>query len=104
MPDNTNERLAIEQLRKVISRGAQGQSPIQGVDVVQDGELPGAAHRRLMGMQPPLQQDIELPVDDARGPMNWLRQMANGTFFGVKEQRQPVTPDAIVYNGNKRIQ
>lgn len=96
-----NDRAAIEQLRKVISRGAAGQAPIQGSDFMnQTGQSPAEANAALYGQ--PKREDINLPVDEGENPfMRILRQLRQGTLFGVKEQSGTPPPGAQVYVGDK---
>src|SRR6266542_1662522 len=100
MPDNTADRAAIAQLRKMLGRGISQQPIVQGTDIARGDQLPGEAERQLYGRPMPTRQDVNLPAESQSGPMAWLRQLAHGTFFGPKEVQDD--PNAIVYQGDAR--
>lgn len=86
---------AVRALQKLAGNMGQGR-PVGGLDIVQPGETPGQAERRLYGTPAGFRKDIELrPEEDDAGLSRMIRLARQGLLFGVREKA--ISPDAIEY-------
>lgn len=87
-----HERMAIEQLQKLVGRAGRKEPIISGADVALPQETPGMAERRLYGGGP--REDVNLPVEPPASGLSGLWQSISGLWGGQPRERK-MTPEEI---------